>query len=367
MGAKEWAKDRIDINSNFLIFWATIFLTSFIGLIELLPEVKPLKEIKSKKYFFLISLLYFALVVLMSVSIHSCIRIVRENVMFTRDGYLGEEYSNFTLEHPSLTDSFVTKEGHLFKNMELVSVVPIIFFLGLYLEKTDITRLRDTMDPKSKKPEDKLPLNKNTQINDNKKSTGEPSLDPHTCSEDPNENWIELHRHFTQSWEFRSTRTWETIKSNIVLSSALTSLTIYSIVYIYTSEFFWTTDLLTTYMILGVRIIPILIPMLLFFVNLMFYRNFRRSCERVYEILSIVIKIEEKLGLYSVRSSRELIYNDKWYVPDDWKNLSSCSSEQYVAKMMVEKNRFYKSMVWLFWVFGAISVLLFVSEIILFL
>lgn len=178
-------------------------------------------------------------------------------------------------------------------------------------------------------------------------------------------NWIELHRHFSNNWQFRSEMSWETLKQNMLISSALTSLAVYSIIYVYTSEFFWETEAIISFDRLFVRVGLMVIPLILLFVNLMFHTNFRRQCRRMYLAASIVIKIEEEMGLYGSRRSREYFRNDKWYVPDEWKKQSHCSAESFVKVWMDKKDGFYQQMLWLFRIFGALAIVIVVIEIFL--
>ena len=118
------------------------------------------------------------------------------------------------------------------------------------------------------------------------------------------DNWIELHRHFSQNWHFRSERPWETVKQNIFVSSALISVAIYSIVYIYTSQFFWDTRTLTIWDRRAVRLALMMIPTVLLIVNWMFWRTFEHHCRNMYRAFTVVNKIGIKLGLYEKRDEK---------------------------------------------------------------
>ena len=45
------------------------------------------------------------------------------------------------------------------------------------------------------------------------------------------------------------------------------------------------------------------------------------------------MKIEEKLGLYNERTENEIITNDKWYVPDDFINISF--NDNFVLEVLI--------------------------------
>jgi len=175
------------------------------------------------------------------------------------------------------------------------------------------------------------------------------------------EKVIELHRMFTSRWMAWGKTAWETIKTNILLSSALTSLTAYSIIYVYTSEFFWEIPLLVR---IAVRIGLTIVPIILFCTNRTFQNNFHRQCKRMYELAPIVFKIQDEMGLYAERpANRENFPNDEWYVPDEWKNLAFQKSKDYVNASMNSKDRFYKDMLPLFQLFRRIAIALIVVEI----
>lgn len=188
-----------------------------------------------------------------------------------------------------------------------------------------------------------------------RKSSGEDCTD---------KNWIELHRHFSENWLHRANRTWETIKLNTVLCSALISLAIYSIVYVYTSEFFWETEAFTSGKVV-IRLALVLIPMTMGFVDWRLHSNFNRQCRRMYYLASIIMKIEERLGLYSEYREREHFGFDRWYVPTKWKIYQDYTSDDYVQYWMNETDSFYKNMTWLFQIFGLTAVGLVILDIVL--
>jgi len=176
------------------------------------------------------------------------------------------------------------------------------------------------------------------------------------------DRWIELHRHFSENWDYRSNSTWETVKLNTALSSALTSLATYSIIYLYTNSFFWETSQFTTIERNVVRTSLLLIPVILLIVNIMSYRNFKRQCKRMYDTLSVIIKIQEMMGLYDERSRKEKFPEDKWYVPNYWKSLCFSTSKDFVEDSMKNRDRYYKNMLWLFRIFGLVSIGLIIIE-----
>lgn len=182
---------------------------------------------------------------------------------------------------------------------------------------------------------------------------GNPQLD---------ENLIELHRHFAESHHSRANNAWETIKLSAVLCSALVSLSAYSMIYLYTSESFSKLALVDQ---IAVRAFLIIIPVSIGFVSWMCQRNFRRQCKRLYTQASIVIKLEEDLGLYAKRATIKNFKNDQWYLPDDWKDLCFSTSRKFVDHWMNEKDGFYQNMKLLFTIFIITSIVMVISEIVL--
>ena len=189
-----------------------------------------------------------------------------------------------------------------------------------------------------------------------RKSSGEDCTD---------KNWIELHRHFSKNWLQRADRSWETIKLNTILCSALISLAIYSIVYVYTSEFFWETEAFPSSGKVVIRLALVLIPITMCFVDWRLHSNFNRQCRRMYTLASIIMKIEERLGLYSEYREREHFSDDRWYVPNDWQIYQNYTSDYYVQYWMNEPDSFYKNMTWLFQIFGLTAVGLMILDIVL--
>ena len=165
-------------------------------------------------------------------------------------------------------------------------------------------------------------------------------------SNEQTQNWIELHRHFSERWNNWGKTTWETIKLNTLLSSALTSLSVYAIIYFYQS-----LQNLTVQDNILIRLLLMIIPILLFIINEKGQINYKRQCRRMYEMTSIVIKIEAKMGLYEDRTEKEFFNKDEWYVPDYWKNLNFSKSEDFVDYQMKKEDAFYQNMKWVFSLF----------------
>ncbi|MCW4012137.1 MAG: hypothetical protein NWF07_04000 [Candidatus Bathyarchaeota archaeon] len=131
MNLEKWVEFRVENNVNYLTFWATVFLTCFIGIIELLPELK-----KISWYFGGLSILYFILVIGMCLSIDGCIRIYGENVHFWREGYFGNWHNIIPIIKHTRMDKFLLNERNMIR--ENVILLPITFgilFVVIYIFK----------------------------------------------------------------------------------------------------------------------------------------------------------------------------------------------------------------------------------------
>ena len=128
----QWVQFRVENNVNFLIFWATIFLSCFIGIIELIPEI----AIPVNPFQFVVYVLYCLLMVGMNLSMRGFLRIYRENVYFWSKGYFGDWYKKCPVITSSDLDSFLLDDnGEVKKNVDYVAFIPIIIFIWLYITK----------------------------------------------------------------------------------------------------------------------------------------------------------------------------------------------------------------------------------------
>ena len=168
------------------------------------------------------------------------------------------------------------------------------------------------------------------------------------------DNWIALLKQFTEEWHSRSNNSWKSINQNTILSSALTSLYIYSNIYLYTSDSFLMVSLNER---LFVRISLFIIPLVMFIINIKYSMNFKHQCKDMYENATVVFKLQEKLGLLNERDTKDKFPDDRWYVPSEW-IYSTDNSELFVDNMMKKTGGFYKRMNWLFILFIVISILL---------
>ena len=140
MAIEEWVKMRLEGNSSFLTFWAILFFTCVVGVIELLPEVKSLWQTGDSVLFILISGLYASLIVGMWLCIYSCVRIIRENVNFILDGRLGKEFIEHAKNYPTISDKLLCdQDRRVRKRIELYLSITIgVCFTLLYLAKVGL-------------------------------------------------------------------------------------------------------------------------------------------------------------------------------------------------------------------------------------
>jgi len=131
-------KTLLEVGWNFLQFWAILFFTGLVGIVELLQEVKPPTGLNP--LFILTGGLYLALVALMCCSIYSIIRIARENLYYMHNTCLGKKLRNRARKPITRTVSDVllcVKEGEVKKDIEWIYIgIVVIFFTLLYVAKT---------------------------------------------------------------------------------------------------------------------------------------------------------------------------------------------------------------------------------------
>lgn len=105
---------------EFIIFFAVIFLTCVVGIIELLPE---LDKIDGVFGWISVSAIYFGLLAGLVFSIHACFKIYKENRKFA-----GEYGFYFATIEPFLL------KGKIIKVLLIAGI--ILVFITLYLVKT---------------------------------------------------------------------------------------------------------------------------------------------------------------------------------------------------------------------------------------
>jgi len=150
---KEYAKFRLENNVNFMIFWATVFLTCFVGIIELLPEFNENILNNTKYYSFympnsggyevflyyhLLRWLFYALSIGIFFSIRGCKRIFFEGRFFLDNEYLGKNHKEFDLLLTDIDSILLNKKLSFFiTRIEHFSISFLIFLLLSKIIKYD--------------------------------------------------------------------------------------------------------------------------------------------------------------------------------------------------------------------------------------
>lgn len=167
--------------------------------------------------------------------------------------------------------------------------------------------------------------------------------------------WLELYRKTNAQRQFFADKAWETIKFHIVLLSSLISITIGTLAVIRTSEIFLT--LLNEKMKFLLTVTLVILPITMLLIIRMARANFERECRRMYEQISIIMKLEEKMGFLVERTEREQFKEDNRYFPkryyEPWNN-----SEKFVDDMMKRKDTIHRNMGKIFTIFENISYVL---------
>lgn len=169
-------------------------------------------------------------------------------------------------------------------------------------------------------------------------------------SENINE-WLEFYRKASNERQFFAEKAWETIKFHIVLASSLISITVGALSLMLTSEVFLILPKIIKSLL---TILVVILPITMLYVVGMGSRNFNRECKRMYEQISIIMKIEERLDLTQQRIKPKQFPRDTTYFPqrydEKWDN--SC---QFINTMMRRKDTLYGIMRGIFTLFKSVS------------
>ena len=138
MLSKEDAKFLAETYREFIIFYAVLFFTCVVGIIELLPQVEKWTFDFGLRFWTFdlpLCLLYFLGFLLgIIISIHECFDIYRKSAKLTRSGQLGYGVKEYVKEHPTIIDHFIlTKKGTIIEVVLIIGVLSI--FTLLYFSK----------------------------------------------------------------------------------------------------------------------------------------------------------------------------------------------------------------------------------------
>jgi hypothetical protein len=160
--------------------------------------------------------------------------------------------------------------------------------------------------------------------------------------------------------KFNGDKAWETIKLCITLSSMLITviLGLLGAINYFSINFF-----VKVLLIVALIPFPIMMKMIVDFLS----KNFERECSRMYENMTILMKIEDELPERKDLSDSRNFMKETKYIPLKWekdyispegkKNLFP-NTEEFVKAMKQEKGKFYSNMRPIFSILRVFSYLL---------
>ena len=163
--------------------------------------------------------------------------------------------------------------------------------------------------------------------------------------------WVDFHKYIANRHRFQTERAWETIKLFILVFSSLISIYFTLIIAMFKFEIIVKIPFYLRLFILSI------FPFFLFLVCIVGWLNFRRQCRRMYELISILIKVQEKLGLLNSRTENKYFPEDKYYVSDGWLP-NQRNSQEFINDLMKKRDTFYGIMKKYFFIFIMFSCLL---------
>jgi hypothetical protein len=146
-------------------------------------------------------------------------------------------------------------------------------------------------------------------------------------------------------------KAWESIKLCITLSSLLITVVLGLLEAI---TYFSTNFPVKIVLIFALVPFPILMIKTVDFLS----KNFKRECRRMYENITILMKIEDELPQRRDLGDTGNFNKEKEYFPDEWKKIKFLDTKEYVDTMMQRKDKFYSNMKPLFSVLYACSYVL---------
>ena len=145
--SKEDARFKAETNRDFLIFWAVLFFSCVVAIIELLPQICRqsfavqklsarivMRVLRNKNTY--LSIIYFGLLFGIALSIYSGFKTYGESAELTFSGEIGEGYKHYVILHPSLYDIYVMPYAEACKWVLIIGAL-VVFGL-LYCVKIGI-------------------------------------------------------------------------------------------------------------------------------------------------------------------------------------------------------------------------------------
>lgn len=144
---KEYAKLRVESNRDMLIFWAVLFFTCVVGIIELLPEIReltfPLRGISLITIFAsnqtYVTCIYFGLLSGMVFSIINAFNVYRNSFDLVQKDELGADGKKSVKDYPTYIDRLMFLKGDKIAESCLISLI-FLFFVLLYFSRIGLLK-----------------------------------------------------------------------------------------------------------------------------------------------------------------------------------------------------------------------------------
>jgi len=159
---------------------------------------------------------------------------------------------------------------------------------------------------------------------------------------------VDLYKKAQEDTKFNADKGWETVKFSATLSSTLITVTLGLlgvINYLAISPFVkaFLTGTLVIFPIMMGKIIGVA------------QKNFERECERMYEAIATLMKIEEELP-QRVNLNKAIHFREEpTYINPRWNENKYSKTDAYIKDMMLKSDKFHSSIKPIFSIFRIIS------------
>ncbi len=148
---------------------------------------------------------------------------------------------------------------------------------------------------------------------------------------------VDLYAKAQDDLKFNGDKAWESVKLCITLSSTLITIVLGLLGVI---NYFSINILVKVVLILALIPFPIMMASIVYFL----FKNFKRECRRMYENMSILMKIEDELPQRKDVSKDRNFNEENDYIPSLWKGQQYAKTEDFVKATMSQSDRFYSNM-----------------------
>ncbi len=159
----------------------------------------------------------------------------------------------------------------------------------------------------------------------------------------------ELYSKAQDDLKFNGDKAWETIKFTVTLASAIIAAIVGLIGVVYSL-----TDVVSkSVLLIALIFVAFTLNKIVDFAE----KNFERECRRMYENMTILMKLENELPPRGNKSNFE---REDYYIPEEWRKEQYSDTNDFVKKMMQGRDRFYSNMKPLFTYLRRLSYILMV-------